>query len=135
MSAGLVLDCSIAAAWFFEDEKDAHAGSVLDALANESAHVPPLWWTELGNVLLAGERRKRINTAKVAQGLSLLSALPIVVEHQLPNPETLQALARKQELSRHDATYLELAMRLGLALASKDDARRRAARRVGVALR
>ena len=104
-------------------------------LANETAHVPPLWWTELGNVLLAGERRKRINTAKVAQGLSLLSVLPIVVEHQLPNPEALLALARKHELSCYDATYLELAMRLGLALASKDNALRSAARRVGVVLR
>ena len=135
MTAGLVLDCSIAAAWFFEDAKDAHAGSVLDALAVESAHVPPLWWAEMCNALLVGERHKRINAANVAQGLSLLSALPIVIEHQLPHPETLLALARKHGLSCYDATYLELAMRLGLALASKDDALRRAARRVGVALR
>jgi predicted nucleic acid-binding protein len=43
-------------------------------------------------------------------------------------------LARAQGLSAYDATYLELAMREGLALATQDDDLRAAAGRVGVEL-
>jgi predicted nucleic acid-binding protein len=41
-------------------------------------------------------------------------------------------LARAERLTAHDAAYLELAMRLGLPLASKDGDLCAAAERVGV---
>ncbi len=41
-------------------------------------------------------------------------------------------LARRERLSGYDAAYLELAMRLGIPLATKDDALIQAATRVGV---
>jgi predicted nucleic acid-binding protein len=43
-------------------------------------------------------------------------------------------LARSERLSAYDASYLELAMRRGVPLATKDDALAKAARRVGVML-
>ena len=43
-------------------------------------------------------------------------------------------VARSQRLSDYDAGYLELAMRRGIPLATKDDALAKAARRVGVSL-
>ena len=54
-----VLDCSVAVAWFFEDEADAYAESVEDAMASASAVVPSLWRLEVANALLVGERRRR----------------------------------------------------------------------------
>jgi predicted nucleic acid-binding protein len=47
---------------------------------------------------------------------------------------TVLDLARSEGLSSYDASYLELAMRRGVPLATKDDALARAARRVGVSL-
>jgi PIN domain len=44
------------------------------------------------------------------------------------------ALARRHGLSSYDATYLELAQRLGAALASFDRQLNQAARAIGVAL-
>ena len=44
------------------------------------------------------------------------------------------SLAREHELTAYDAAYLELAMRLGLPLATGDRKLRTAARRVGVGL-
>jgi predicted nucleic acid-binding protein len=43
-------------------------------------------------------------------------------------------LARSERLTVYDAAYLELALRLGLPLASKDHKLRRAAARLGLAV-
>jgi len=59
-----------------------------------------------------------------------------VVDEQTPSLAlaTVLDLARSQRLSAYDASYLELAMRRGLPLATKDDDLAQAARRVGVTL-
>jgi len=59
-----------------------------------------------------------------------------VVDEQTPN-DVLSAvleLARSQRLSACDASYLELAVRHGIPLATKDDALAKAALRAGVTL-
>jgi predicted nucleic acid-binding protein len=43
-------------------------------------------------------------------------------------------LARSEGLSAYDASYLELAMRRGMPLATKENGLARAARRAGVSL-
>jgi predicted nucleic acid-binding protein len=130
-----VLDGSVALVWAFEDETDAYADAVLDSLSDAQAAVPSVWPLEVANALLVGERRKRITEAKVAQFLALLQTLPIT-----PDEETVaQAwhdilhLARTYNLSVYDASYLELAVRRDLPLASLDDALKAAAAAAGVA--
>src|ERR1700722_8005691 len=77
-----VLDGSVTLVWVFEDETDAYAESVLDALVEKLAIVPGVWPLEVANALLLGERRKRISEAKVAQFLALLQPLPISVDDE-----------------------------------------------------
>ena len=74
--------------------------------------------------------------ARTSEFIALITGLPIVIDDQTPN-RALSAvldLARSQRLSAYDAGYLELAMRRGIPLATKDDALAKAARRVGVSL-
>lgn len=133
---GFVLDGSVTVAWFFEDEADAYAEAVEDALAGAGAVVPLLWRLEVANALLVGERRKRATEAKVAKFLALLGALPIAVDGETlvrAWAETLH-LARAQHLSVYDAAYLELSQRRGLPLATLDGPLRAAAAAVGVGL-
>src|SRR6516162_2327593 len=104
-----VLDCSVTVAWFFEDEVDAYAESVEDAMQSASAEVPGLWPLEVANALLVGERKKRATEANVGQFLELLKSLPIVLDGQTAArawQESLQ-LARRHDLSVYDAAYLE----------------------------
>jgi predicted nucleic acid-binding protein len=78
------------------------------------------------------ERRGRIQRAEIARVVALISSLAISVEHSLtiqPWMTDVLSLARKTNLSAYDATYLELAMRLGLPLATTDNALRLAARK------
>ncbi len=137
MHPTFVLDASVALAWGFEDETTPYTERVLDALAEGIAIVPTLWPLEVTNALLTAKRRGRIKYASVIQFLSFLQMLPISVEpseqeNSLQLMEERFALAYEQGLSVYDATYLHLAMRRGLPLATLDHALKQAAKRCGV---
>src|SRR3954467_342998 len=115
-----ILDNSVAMVWGFEDEAEPYAEALLDLMPTARAYVPTLWPLEVANVLLVGERRKRITPADTAKFLSLLGTFPITIDDETTGrawSETLN-LARSQALSVYDAAYLELAMRRGLPLAT-----------------
>jgi predicted nucleic acid-binding protein len=129
-----VLDASTAMAWLFEDEATAETEAALDRLVEEEALVPPLWPYEVGNVLIAAERRKRISEAQTRQFLGLLQGLPIRVSARGPYQAWNGALvvARSHRLSAYDAAYLDLAMIEGLPLVTMDKALAAAAQEAGV---
>lgn len=133
MSA-FVLDASIAVAWCFEDEADPAADALLDSLKARGAVVPALWPLEVANVLVQAERRGRITMTTVDGRLAAFEALPITVDTTSwrSTGAAALALARLHGLTTYDAAYLELAMRRGLPLATRDKALRRAATAVGV---
>jgi predicted nucleic acid-binding protein len=125
----VVIDCSVTMAWCFEDECDAYADSTLGALASAEARVPCVWSLEVANVLLVAERRDRIAPADSARFVQLLEELPIVVEHddRRRTHGPVLDLARRTGLSVYDASYLDLAIRLGVPLATRDHELRQAA--------
>ncbi|AMP02588.1 PIN domain protein [Collimonas pratensis] len=91
-------------------------------MAETAIIVPALWHIEIANALLTGERRKIITEAQAFDYLARLARLPIVVDNVLlaTRHEQIMALARAYKLSAYDATYLELALRTGAALATFD---------------
>jgi predicted nucleic acid-binding protein len=131
-----VLDASIALAWCFEDEDSDGADEILDHLASAEAIVPVIWPAEVGNALLAAERRKRMTAAGVSRSLGLLGELNIQVDAASTHSSVgdVVALARSAKLSVYDASYLFLAMREGIPLATLDLALGEAARKAGVAV-
>jgi predicted nucleic acid-binding protein len=129
----IVLDASITAGWHFEDERNAGADAVLDSLAQDIALVPLLWWFEIRNVMVLGERRGRATQEQTAIFLDFLSRLPIRMD-SLPDERRLFAFSRTHGLTFYDACYLELAQRQETGLATLDKALARAARAEGVRL-
>jgi predicted nucleic acid-binding protein len=129
-----VLDASIALAWCFRDEVTPETEALLDALRQNEAVVPAVWPLEMLNALLAAERRGRITRQRVDEELAALAALPIRIDGETADRawrDTI-TLARLHRLTSYDAAYLELAVRMALPLASRDDALRRAVRAAGV---
>lgn len=121
--SGLVLDCSIAAAWCFEDEATPAIDALLDRVRDEGALVPALWHWEVANVLTVATRRRRISAADASARLSLLTTLPIATDPEAPSRawrETFM-LAQAHALTAYDAAYIELAQRERLDLATKDN--------------
>jgi predicted nucleic acid-binding protein len=110
---------------------------VLDLLASGTEAVTAaIWPFEVANALLMGERRKRISLPQVTTVLQRISALPIAVDPIRTYTAFGQILsvARQELLTEYDATYLELALREGLPLATLDAGLRRGARNAGVGL-
>ena len=122
MGATFVLDNSISMAWCFQDEGNEKTDRILDSLVTSTAYVPFIWPLEVCNVLLVAERKNRIGEADSARFISLLSELPIIIEQETPDRimKDIVALARNHRLSSYDASYLDLAMRKGLPLATQD---------------
>ena len=134
--AAFVLDCSVAANWFFKDETSPAAQAALDAIRTEPAIVPGLFFVELANVLTVGERRGRLKRAEADIALRFMNALRLETDTRPPGQflHRIIELARNQALSAYDATYLDLAIHSGLPLATLDEPLRKAARKCGVAL-
>lgn len=133
---GLVLDASVSIAAIVPGGHTADAIGIMRRVARDGAVVPGLWPLEVGHVLLMLERRRLLDRAERKQILDEFAQLPIRVD-----PETaghafgaISTLAEQYGLTVYDASYLELAHRRSVPLASFDVALRRAAEAVGVAL-
>jgi predicted nucleic acid-binding protein len=129
-----VLDASIALSWCFEEEATDATDDLLQQLQNTVAAVPTHWHVEVTNVLALAERRRRITRADTTEFIRLLETLMIEPDEETPARAFGQVLdlARAERLTAYDAAYLELAMRLGVPLATKDIALCNAAARLGV---
>jgi len=135
----LVLDASVTMSWLLGDARPsdrAYVAAVLAAMRNPRAHadVPVTWSLEVANVLARAEARSIINEAQGEAFLAMLSNLPIRADaatFSRAMTDTLH-LARRYRLSVYDASYLELALRIGLPLATLDANLTKAARKAGV---
>lgn len=134
MNGDFVIDNSIVMAWCFEDEATEYTDAIQEMLIDHIAFVPAIWPLEVANVLLVAERKKRISKAESGRFIALLSQLPIEVGQSEPQRvfhDTLP-LARQHKLSSYDASYIELAIRKGLPIASLDKAIIRAANSIQI---
>ena len=127
----LVVDASIAAAWFLKDEEDPRAYAALENVLSDRGFVTQHWRFEVCNALLRAERRGRATANEVGTHLLRLSELPINTDTELDLDATF-ALARMHGLSFYDAAYLELAKRYQIPLATLDSALERAAAAEGL---
>ena len=135
----VVIDASMALAWVFERQQGsdaARANGLLAACGAEPWWVPGLWHLEVANALLVAERRGVIAPQASDLFLGRLTALPIHTSEEAVQERQARviALGRSHGLSSYDATYLELAHRLGATLASFDRRLNQAAADLGVVL-
>ncbi|MGH9948742.1 MAG: type II toxin-antitoxin system VapC family toxin [Pyrinomonadaceae bacterium] len=132
-----VLDNSVAARWFFDDGNSsdlAYADKVLAAIKRQTAAVPGIWGLEAANVLVRAEANGFLSQARTKESLELINDLDIVVDDETLSrslSDTLD-LARRFKLTAYDASYLELALRLDIPLATLDYKLIKAARKAGV---
>ena len=133
----LVFDASMTLAWQFKRVDPAEillAEEALVELSSTQAFVPAIWYAEVANSLLRGERQGVIAPAQTASFLNDLSQAEIETDTESPRGRQARvlALARTHGLTAYDATYLELAMRRAATLATFDGRLADAARAAGV---
>ena len=110
--------------------------ALLDRLADEEAVAPALWRLEVANALTVAERGGRLSAAGLTRSVDLLQRLAVAIDAEGSDRafRELLDLARSHRLTVYDAAYLDLALRLGVPLASKDAKLRKAAAGLGLAL-
>jgi predicted nucleic acid-binding protein len=128
-----VLDASIPACWALQDEEDPRADTAFARMKGDEAIVPSLWWFEIRNILVVNERRKRITESDSAFFLRNLAGLRVRIDRE-PEESVILRLARTHGLSVYDASYLELALREAIPLATLDAQLTTAARAEGSGL-
>ena len=129
-----VIDSSVTLGWTLADERTEATATVLRIVASEGAVAPVIWPLEVANSLNMAVRRKRVTYPISDRHLADLAELTILLDEQTSAnawSKTLK-LADAHGLTVYDATYLELALRRELPLATLDRALIAAAARVGV---
>ncbi len=131
-----VLDCSVSISWCLVDENNPTADAILAIMSDAEAFVPGIWSLEVANTLLVAERRNRITLEQSELAIALLQSLLIQVDTDTDANalSSTLVLGRQENLAAYDAAYLELALRLGLPLATLDTRLAEAATRCGVGL-
>ena len=125
--------------WLLKDavaREAAYPFAVLNSLgiAGTVAAVPITWGLEIANVIARSESKGQVTEAQSESFIALLEGVAIEAD---PNTfshvlsDTLQ-LARRYRLSSYDASYLELALREAVPIATLDEDLRRAATKAGV---
>jgi predicted nucleic acid-binding protein len=126
----------MALAWIFPRHDPAEAtlaDQALDELDYEEFAVPAIWYGEVANALLRGERKGLVTLSQTTAFLAELDVANIDAETDSPRlrQSVVMALARSHGLTAYDAMYLELALRRGAPLATFDKQLANAMRNAG----
>lgn len=130
----VVFDCSVTLAWFLKDERTTFTDTAFELLETAEGWVPFIWRLEFPNALLFAERKKRIGREQRLEILDNAAQLYVRTDDVLVDMRSLSALAERRGLTVYDASYLELALRLGGDLITLDRDLADAAAAEGVAV-
>jgi predicted nucleic acid-binding protein len=125
-----VLDASVALSWFFDDEFSPYSDSIAEMMPRSQVVVPIIWPLEMANGFLTAFRRGRLLETKASALIGAVDRLRIDIDRGITPESLAQAtltLGIAHRVSAYDASYLELAMRRGLPLATQDERLMRAA--------
>lgn len=133
-----VLDASVALSWFVDKPVAPDAERARQLLTNGwTARVPAIWQLEMINGFVKAERRRGLSADEVDESfleMQRLLARSVRLDGGLFSLEDTLMLARSFQVTSYDASYVELATREGLPLATLDKGLRAAAVKAGVAL-
>jgi predicted nucleic acid-binding protein len=113
-----------------EDETTPASEEILDwAIRGSELYVPSVWGWEILNVVAVTVKRKRITADRARDFLAQLATLNFKTDNApaVTDFSRLQAMAERYELTSYDVSYLDLAKRLALPLATLDGDLREAA--------
>ena len=131
----IVLDASAVGSFLLPDEDPILGAFARELCRTEQLVVPPVWRTEVANLVMKAFRRGRIGDAERMDAVLLADQVASVaaVQGEIDIAET-HAVAIQFKLTAYDATYLELAGRLGLPLLTGDSDLIGAAPKAGIKL-
>jgi predicted nucleic acid-binding protein len=118
----LVLDASAAVAFASPDERTEAIEAMIDRIMRYGAFVPSLWLYETANALHYKRLRNPSSASEVLQAIAILHSLPVdIVELDASAfQRSVLPLCLRHQLTVYGASYLHLAIKLALPLATFD---------------
>jgi predicted nucleic acid-binding protein len=132
-----VLDNSVTMRWLFGDgthSDQVYARQVLDSIEDGNVIVPNIWCLEVANVIVRAESKYNLSEARSTEFIYLLQQMQLQIDTQsnMSSMNTILQLSRRYNLSSYDCSYLELAIREGIPLATLDDGLIKASKKAGI---
>lgn len=127
-----VVDTSAVIAWFIKDQATAYTNRLRERARREALHAPAVLPLEIVNAVWQLQKRRRLPAHQVDEIIAKATRLKISIHAEVVPMQSLLGVARRHDLAAYDASFIELAQRLGLPLAARDEVLLAAARRAGV---
>ena len=127
-----VVDTSAVIAWFIKDQATAYTNRLRERARREALHAPAVLPLEIVNAVWQLQKRRRLSAHQVDEIIAKATRLKISIHAEAVPMQSMLGVARRHDLAAYDASFIELAQRLGLPLAAKDEVLLTAARRAGV---
>ena len=130
----IVLDASVVAAWVFQDEDNSpKADIIMGEISDYSVIVPRVFWYEICNTLLKGERNKRIEYKASDGVIDNLRQFRFITDKR-QNEYQILKIGRQYNLTGYDAAYLVAAIDHNAMLATFDGPLSKATMKAGGSL-
>ncbi|MCX5684593.1 MAG: type II toxin-antitoxin system VapC family toxin, partial [Planctomycetota bacterium] len=113
-----VVDASVVAAAFFQEDHAAAARAIL--VAGGELHAPDFLLTEVANVIWKRHGRREIDEAEARQLLADCLRLPLKISPSSGLVEPALELAMRTKRTVYDCLYLALAVKTKAVLVSTD---------------
>lgn len=127
-----VVDTSAVIAWFIQDQATTYTNRLRERARREALHAPAVLPLEIVNAVWQLQKRRRLSAHQADEIIAKATRLKINIHVEAVPMPTLLGIARDHDLAAYDASFIELATRLGMPLAAKDEVLLAAARRAGV---
>jgi predicted nucleic acid-binding protein len=128
--SSFVLDASIAGRWLTEPQLSPSLKSLRTRALQHGVVVPTLFRYEVTNLLVTYSRL--VDDSALDRSIAAIQSWPVTIDLRTPQFEDHVNLALTTGLSAYDATYVELAQRLDLPLATADTKLGKAAKKLGI---
>jgi predicted nucleic acid-binding protein len=131
-----VVDACMMGPLIIPDEAGELYDGLLPILSSGKTIVPGHWRLEVANLGRMAVRKRRMSAAQLAQALDLMAGFHVNIDAETNGQAWTRTLdlASRHDLTAYDAAYLELAIRLGLNIVTRDGRLVAAARAENVAL-
>jgi len=127
-----VVDNSVVVAWLYAGQATAYTERLLESSGANTLHTCFIWPAEFANVATVMVKRGILTDALGTQMVQMADTLNLAVDPQACDLGALYQISRRYGLSAYDASYLELAMRMNLPLATRDVALMNASQSLGL---
>jgi len=121
-----VVDNSVVVGWLYPAQATDYTERLLESSGTSTLHTSFIWPAEFANAASVMVKRSILTDDLGTAMIRMADTLSLVVDRAPADLREIYQISRRHGLSAYDATYLELAMRLNVPLATRDAALKQA---------